>query len=56
MEPLRVFGREHAIWGTCAGPIFLSRDACRDQPLLGLIDITVERNAFGRQVGKAAHI
>jgi 5'-phosphate synthase pdxT subunit len=50
MEPLRNFGREKAIWGTCAGAIFLSKDAKRDQPLLGLMDITVERNAFGRQV------
>lgn len=50
MEPLRDFGRKKAIWGTCAGAIFLSKDAKRDQPLLGLMDITVERNAFGRQV------
>jgi 5'-phosphate synthase pdxT subunit len=50
MEPLRSFGRQHAIWGTCAGAIFLSRDARRSQPLLNLMDITVERNAFGRQV------
>jgi 5'-phosphate synthase pdxT subunit len=50
MEPLRRFGHERAIWGTCAGAIFLSRDALRNQPLLGLMDITVERNAFGRQV------
>lgn len=50
MEPLRRFGRERAIWGTCAGAIFLSGDAGREQPLLGLMDIIVERNAFGRQV------
>lgn len=50
MEPLRQFGRRHAIWGTCAGAIFLSTDARRRQPLLGLMDITVQRNAFGRQV------
>ena len=50
MEPLRQFGKEHAIWGTCAGAIFLSKDANRQQPLLGLMDIAVERNAFGRQV------
>jgi len=50
LEPLRRFGRQKAIWGTCAGAIFLSRDAHRRQPLLGLMDITVERNAFGRQV------
>jgi len=50
IEPLRRFGLEKAIWGTCAGAIFLSRDARRHQPLLSLMDITVERNAFGRQV------
>lgn len=50
MEPLKRFGTERAIWGTCAGAIFLSKDARRQQPLLGLMDITVERNAFGRQV------
>ncbi|MBI3158261.1 MAG: pyridoxal 5'-phosphate synthase glutaminase subunit PdxT [Chloroflexi bacterium] len=50
MEPLRAFGKEKPVWGTCAGAIFLSKDARRDQPLLGLMDITVQRNAFGRQV------
>jgi pyridoxal 5'-phosphate synthase pdxT subunit len=50
MEPLREFGRDHAIWGTCAGAIFLSKDTQREQPLLNLMDIHVERNAFGRQV------
>ena len=50
MEPLKQFGQRHAIWGTCAGAIFLSKDVSRDQPLLGLMDIKIERNAFGRQV------
>lgn len=50
MEPLRQFGQRHAIWGTCAGAIFLSKDVSREQPLLGLMDIKVARNAFGRQV------
>ena len=50
MEPLRELARRKPVWGTCAGAIFLSRDAQRQQPLLGLMDITVERNAFGRQV------
>jgi len=50
MQPLRLFGREHAIWGTCAGAIFLSKHAGRDQPLLELMDISIARNAFGRQV------
>ncbi|GAB4463954.1 MAG: pyridoxal 5'-phosphate synthase glutaminase subunit PdxT [Anaerolineales bacterium] len=50
MEPLKQFGQRHAIWGTCAGAIFLSKDVSRNQPLLGLMDIKVRRNAFGRQV------
>lgn len=50
LEPLREFGKKKAMWGTCAGAIFLSKDARREQPLLGLMEITVERNAFGRQV------
>ena len=52
IEPLRQFGHQHAIWGTCAGAIILSKDTLghRKQPLLHLMDITVERNAFGRQV------
>ncbi len=50
IEPLRQFGAEHAIWGTCAGAIFLAKDARRPQPLLELMDIVIERNAFGRQV------
>lgn len=50
MQPLRLFGREHAIWGTCAGAIFLAKQAGREQPLLELMDISIARNAFGRQV------
>ena len=50
MEPLQTFGQRRAIWGTCAGAIFLSKDVSRAQPLLGLMDIKVARNAFGRQV------
>lgn len=50
MEPLRAFAKDHAVWGTCAGAIFLSKDARREQPLLKVMDITVQRNAFGAQV------
>jgi 5'-phosphate synthase pdxT subunit len=50
MEPLKLFGQRHAIWGTCAGAIFISKDIGRNQPLLGLMDIKVQRNAFGRQI------
>jgi 5'-phosphate synthase pdxT subunit len=53
IESLQAFGAQKPIWGTCAGAIFLSKDATRakqGQPLLCLMDIIVQRNAFGRQV------
>ena len=49
-EPIKKFGKEKVIWGTCAGAILLSKDAHQNQPLLELMDITVDRNAFGRQI------
>ena len=49
MDALREFGADKPIWGTCAGAIFLAKNIGMDQPLLGLMDITVQRNAFGRQ-------
>lgn len=49
-DALRDFAREHAIWGTCAGAIFLAKDAGKAQPLLGIMDIVIARNAFGRQL------
>jgi 5'-phosphate synthase pdxT subunit len=36
--------------GTCAGAILLSREVRPRQPSLGLLDVVIERNAFGRQV------
>jgi 5'-phosphate synthase pdxT subunit len=39
-----------AVWGTCAGMILLAKDIGREQPLVGVMDIVVARNAFGRQV------
>jgi 5'-phosphate synthase pdxT subunit len=51
IEPLREFARTKATWGTCAGMIFLAKDIGIDrQPILGVMDITVNRNAFGRQI------
>lgn len=51
IEPLRDFARSQPTWGTCAGMIFLAKDIGIDrQPILGLMDVTVNRNAFGRQV------
>ncbi len=50
MDPLRHFAAEKPVWGTCAGMIFMAKEIGLDQPLLGVMDIVVERNAFGRQV------
>lgn len=50
MDPMREFVKNKATWGTCAGMIFLAKDAGLEQPLLGVMDIAVDRNAFGRQV------
>ncbi len=51
IEPIRAMAEAgKPLWGTCAGMILLARDVGRDQPRLGLMDIRVRRNAFGRQV------
>jgi 5'-phosphate synthase pdxT subunit len=51
IEPLREMAHTgRPLWGTCAGLIFMAKNVGRDQPLLGLMDVTVKRNAFGRQV------
>ncbi|MCY3867393.1 MAG: pyridoxal 5'-phosphate synthase glutaminase subunit PdxT [Chloroflexi bacterium] len=51
IAPLRRFARTKPTWGTCAGMIFLAKDIGIDeQPILGAMDITVDRNAFGRQI------
>lgn len=54
LEPLRAFARSgRPVWGTCAGMILLAKEVVGGvpgQPILGLMDITVRRNAFGRQV------
>jgi 5'-phosphate synthase pdxT subunit len=51
LEPLREFGGRRPIFGTCAGAILLATDVSNPpQPSLGLMDIGVERNAYGRQL------
>ncbi|MBW2071606.1 MAG: pyridoxal 5'-phosphate synthase glutaminase subunit PdxT [Deltaproteobacteria bacterium] len=50
IEPLQAFARARAVWGTCAGMVLLAKKIDRNQPTLGVMDIQVERNAFGRQV------
>lgn len=50
-EPVKARAREGMpVWGTCAGMIMLAKDVGHEQPVLGLMDIKVKRNAFGRQV------
>ena len=53
IQPLREFARTGApIWGTCAGTICLANRVSNSDTIetLGLMDIEVRRNAFGRQV------
>jgi 5'-phosphate synthase pdxT subunit len=52
LEPLRARIAEGLpVWGTCAGAIMLAkRVPGLDRPPIGVMDITVDRNAFGRQV------
>ena len=51
LDPLREFGRERPIFGTCAGAILLASHVTNTpQASLGLMDIEVERNAYGRQL------
>ena len=51
LEPVREFGRRRPIFGTCAGAILLASDVQNPpQPSLGLMDIGVERNGYGRQL------
>ena len=52
MEPLRRFyANGAALYGTCAGVILLAKEVTSPtQASLGLMDVTVERNAYGRQV------
>jgi pyridoxal 5'-phosphate synthase pdxT subunit len=51
LEPLRKFGRERPVFGTCAGAILLASEVANPpQDSLGLMDMQVERNAYGRQL------
>jgi pyridoxal 5'-phosphate synthase pdxT subunit len=51
LEPLRQFGMSKPIFGTCAGAILLATEVTHPvQPSLGLVDMSIERNAYGRQI------
>lgn len=58
LDPLREFGRERPIFGTCAGAILLASGVSHpSQASLGLMDIDVQRNAYGRQLdSRIAHL
>jgi pyridoxal 5'-phosphate synthase pdxT subunit len=54
-ETIKEFSKTKPIWGTCAGLVMMAKHGDGDvsktgQELLGIMDITVDRNAFGRQV------
>ena len=51
-EPIKDMASDgKAIWGTCAGMIMMASEITEQDPVpLGIMDITVVRNAFGRQI------
>lgn len=57
-EPLQRFGQTKPIFGTCAGAILLATEVLTpSQESLGLVDMTIERNAYGRQIdSRITHI
>ncbi len=51
LEPLAEFGRKKPIFGTCAGAILLANRVTNpSQESLGLVDLAIERNGYGRQI------
>jgi 5'-phosphate synthase pdxT subunit len=50
-EPLRAWGGSNPIFGTCAGAILLATEVSSpEQESLGLVDMGIQRNAYGRQL------
>ena len=50
-EPLREFGAKRPVFGTCAGAILVSSEVLNPpQASLNLVDLTIERNGYGRQL------
>jgi 5'-phosphate synthase pdxT subunit len=50
-EPLRRFAQTKPVFGTCAGAILLAKDVRNpSQESFGVVDLTIERNAYGRQL------
>jgi 5'-phosphate synthase pdxT subunit len=57
-EPLRKFGADGGpVYGTCAGAILLAREVHGPpQASLGLLDASVLRNGYGRQLASDVHV
>ncbi len=50
LSALQAFAGSHPTFGTCAGSILLASEVLHPaQPSLGILDATIERNAYGRQ-------
>ncbi len=51
VESIQAFAKEHPIFGTCAGLILMAHRVESSVPIqsLGLLDVSVRRNAYGRQ-------
>jgi 5'-phosphate synthase pdxT subunit len=50
-EPLKAFAAERPVFGTCAGAILIAREVLNPpQESLNLVDLTIERNGYGRQL------
>jgi len=50
-ESLREFGEKKPVFGTCAGAILMAKEVSNPtQQSFGMMDIAVERNAYGRQI------
>ncbi len=53
-DAIKTFAAEKPVFGTCAGAILLAREVRNPaQHSLGVLDIVVERNAYGRQIDSA---
>jgi len=46
---LKAYAASHSVWGVCAGMILMAAEIEDEEPFLGCLDITVNRNAYGRQ-------
>jgi 5'-phosphate synthase pdxT subunit len=56
LEKLRGFVAAKPVFGTCAGAILLAKDVENPpQKSLGVLDIRIRRNAYGRQIDSSIH-